>query len=553
MKDLSETIRNIAMIAAGTIMIVNSVTAQAPVQLFETWDAPPTLASVPTAGAWYPDRYRPAVFEQFMFSGENVLRVGIRATDALAVRPPANRSTFYNTHGRKYDLGAGNGPGTALVADLYVGADWDVKHRMATLWSTARDSTGATAFYNIVGFRNVTGTDPGFYMYGYRNVGAYTLVPYPVSYGQWYQLKIALTDTAFVYSINNTVVLSDTTLNGARYFSDLMLQAYSFADSSLPVATQAYDEYDVYWDNVGTVLRPTVFGNPIPVVMQSSAEFRVLAGTAVTISAGTTVGGDVGVSPGTAVTNSGTVNGTIHSNDVAAVQAQADLAWAYQDASERSADTTVGTELGGMTFGRGVYVSASGTFGITGTLTLSGSENDIFIFKMASTLLSARGSRVILTGGARASNVTWQVGSSATIGGEFAGSILAFTAITLQTGSSIDGQALAQHSFVTLNGLSTTPVEVVEPVRPQGYALLQNYPNPFNPSTTISFTLPSAAMTVLAIYDVMGRQVSIVVSEDLSAGTHARQWNAAGVPAGVYYYRLIAGGFTETRKLVLLQ
>ena len=88
---------------------------------------------------------------------------------------------------------------------------------------------------------------------------------------------------------------------------------------------------------------------------------------------------------------------------------------------------------------------------------------------------------------------------------------------------------------------------------PAEFSLAQNYPNPFNPSTRISFSLPSITFVSLRVFDAMGRQVATLVSEELSAGNYSRQWNAAGMPSGVYFYRLQAGSFTETKKLVLLR
>ena len=88
---------------------------------------------------------------------------------------------------------------------------------------------------------------------------------------------------------------------------------------------------------------------------------------------------------------------------------------------------------------------------------------------------------------------------------------------------------------------------------PKSFALSQNYPNPFNPSTTIAFALPSRSFATLKVYDMLGREVAILVSEDLAAGTYTRQWNAANLSSGIYFYRLIAGSFTQTKKLILLK
>jgi hypothetical protein len=85
------------------------------------------------------------------------------------------------------------------------------------------------------------------------------------------------------------------------------------------------------------------------------------------------------------------------------------------------------------------------------------------------------------------------------------------------------------------------------------FALEQNYPNPFNPSTTISFSLPSKSFVTLKVFDIMGREVATLVNEELSAGNYLQKWNATKMSSGIYFYRLQAGSFTETKKLVLLR
>ncbi len=88
---------------------------------------------------------------------------------------------------------------------------------------------------------------------------------------------------------------------------------------------------------------------------------------------------------------------------------------------------------------------------------------------------------------------------------------------------------------------------------PTRFALEQNYPNPFNPATTISFSLPSKSFVSLKVFDALGKEVSTLLFEELTAGTYTQQWNASGFVSGVYFYRLQAGSFTETRKLLLLR
>ncbi len=89
--------------------------------------------------------------------------------------------------------------------------------------------------------------------------------------------------------------------------------------------------------------------------------------------------------------------------------------------------------------------------------------------------------------------------------------------------------------------------------RPNNFTLRQNFPNPFNPTTTISFSLPTRSFVSLKVFDTLGREVSILLSEELSPGTYSRQWNAAGFPSSIYFYRLQAGPYVETKKTVLLR
>jgi sugar lactone lactonase YvrE len=99
---------------------------------------------------------------------------------------------------------------------------------------------------------------------------------------------------------------------------------------------------------------------------------------------------------------------------------------------------------------------------------------------------------------------------------------------------------------------TTTGVENT-PEAPRQFALSQNYPNPFNPSTTITFSLQSKTFVSLKIFDMLGREVAVLVNEQKPAGNYTRQWNAATMTSGVYFYRLQAGTYTETKKLVLLR
>ncbi len=99
---------------------------------------------------------------------------------------------------------------------------------------------------------------------------------------------------------------------------------------------------------------------------------------------------------------------------------------------------------------------------------------------------------------------------------------------------------------------STTDVRVSEAI-PTSFALKQNYPNPFNPVTTINYQLAidNSQLTILKVYDLLGREVATLVNEEKPAGTYQVEFDAGNLPSGVYYYRLTAGPFTQTRKMIL--
>lgn len=199
--------------------------------------------------------------------------------------------------------------------------------------------------------------------------------------------------------------------------------------------------------------------------------FAVLAGSTITNTGATTVSGDLGLSPGASVTGfgPGTVSGAQHVADGAALSAQNDLTTAY-NAAAGQVPTTTGTELGGTTKTPGVYNSASGTFGITGTLTLDaqGDPNAVFVFQTASTLITAGSSSVVLMNSAQACNVYWQVGSSATLGASstLKGNILASSSVTLTTGATVDGRVLARNGAVTLDTNTITKATCAVPPVP---------------------------------------------------------------------------------------
>jgi HD-GYP domain-containing protein (c-di-GMP phosphodiesterase class II) len=199
-----------------------------------------------------------------------------------------------------------------------------------------------------------------------------------------------------------------------------------------------------------------------PVSLGTAANFAVLAGSTITNTGSTSITGSVGLSPGTAVTGflGGLLDVTVLADNDVAAQAKTDLAGAYDDAAGRPTTDSIPVELGGTTQTPGVYESPAGTFGITGTVTLDakGDPNAVFIFKAASTLITASGSHVKLINGAQSANVFWQVGSSATLGtySVLRGNVMALASITVTTGTTVDGRMLARTGAVTLDSDTIT-------------------------------------------------------------------------------------------------
>jgi hypothetical protein len=184
--------------------------------------------------------------------------------------------------------------------------------------------------------------------------------------------------------------------------------------------------------------------------------FSVIAGAGITNTGPTTVGGDIGTFPTTSITGLGsmTIGGVNNGGNAVTQQAKTDLTTAYTTTANEGPISSVAADLGGRTLVSGVYNTAS-ALGLTGTVTLDaqGDPNAVFIFQAGSSFTSASGSNVALINGAKACNVYWQVGSSATLGtgSSFIGTIMALTSITVTTGVTIDGRVLARNGAVTLD------------------------------------------------------------------------------------------------------
>jgi hypothetical protein len=254
-----------------------------------------------------------------------------------------------------------------------------------------------------------------------------------------------------------------------------------------------------------------------PVALGSAGRFAVLAGSGVSSIPTSTIRGDVGLSPAarsklTGLTGPEVVGAIFAADDGGAVavmltQSKSDLNVAYNDAAGRTlAPVDVSdANLGGRTLAPGLYRS-SGTLGLTGALTLDaqGDTNGVFIFQVASELYTAPASQVVLSGGTKTANVFWQVGSSGTLGSYsvFKGTILADQSISMNTGATLDGRALAMIGAVTMDSsIVTSPAP-----RPR--------PPSFGP-----LRRPSANSVTVVITNTPGFALTLETSADLENWT----------------------------------
>jgi hypothetical protein len=245
-----------------------------------------------------------------------------------------------------------------------------------------------------------------------------------------------------------------------------------------------------------------------PINLGTATSFGVLGASTVTNTGTTTITGDVGVNPGTAITGfpPGIYGGTLHQTDAIAIQAQNDLTTAYNVAAGLTPVTTGLSDLAGLSLTPGVY--SGPTLSLNGDVTLAGSADSVWVFQAASTLITGSASRILLTGGASSCNVFWQVGSSATLGtaSTFVGTIMASQSITATTAATIEGRLLASNAAVTLDSnvitrpvgcadASTTVVSTSPTITSQAPTATAVAGTPYSSTITASGT-PSATYTV---------------------------------------------------------
>ena len=226
-----------------------------------------------------------------------------------------------------------------------------------------------------------------------------------------------------------------------------------------------------------TTASPAAAQGPAPVHLGSTNTFAILSKTGITNVTVSAVVGDVGTSPTTGASlllTCGEVTGTIYTvdaggppcaviNPVFLTSVVLDMEFAYDDAAGRLAPdaTELGAgEIGGLTLTPGLYKWGTGLLMST-DVTLSGGPDDVWIFQVAGTLNQASATRIILTGGATAKNIFWQVAGAVTIGtyAHFEGIILGKTVIGVNTGATVTGRLLAQTAVTLQMNPVTQPAQ----------------------------------------------------------------------------------------------
>lgn len=292
---------------------------------------------------------------------------------------------------------------------------------------------------------------------------------------------------------------------------------------------------------LGLTVVPAV-AQQAPVNLRSTSTFALLGGTTVTVTGGGTITGNIGIYPGTAYVPGNppvTVNGTVYAGGPVAQQAQADLSTAFNDAAGRTVNPiVVAGNIGGQTLAPGLYKSTSSLAISSGDLTLDaqGNAGAVWIFQMASTLTTTSGRQVILAGGASAANVFWQVGTSATIGttSVFQGNILAAVSISMLTGSTLSGRALAMGGAVSVDtgggSSATVPVTPTAPTVtstvpangatgvPIGSKVTATFSTAMNPATITgsTFTLTQGVAPVAGVVTYVGTTATFTPAGTLS-------------------------------------
>ncbi len=259
----------------------------------------------------------------------------------------------------------------------------------------------------------------------------------------------------------------------------------------------------------------------------SSWKFRNMAGGVIDIASGTVRIDDFENSEDAIIKGVGTIQvPAAFSNDGINAPGNSAGMLTYLGQFNPSITGVLDIELGGLTPGNGHDQLA-----VTGNAVLNGT---IDIFVTGSFIPAAGDSFVVLT-------TTGSVSDS-------------FMNVNAQSGLYVDVQINSNNVTIHIDSVGVLSVEdITNGEIVTSFALQQNYPNPFNPSTNIQFSVPQSSYVTLEVYNLVGERLGVLVSEQLGAGTYNYDWNASDLTSGIYFYRLQAADFVETKKMMLLK
>ena len=248
--------------------------------------------------------------------------------------------------------------------------------------------------------------------------------------------------------------------------------------------------------------------------------------------------------------------------------------------------------IGSARFGRSVSISSDGNTAIVGGYEDNAAMGAVWVYNRSGGTWTQQGNKLVGTGATGNASQGFSIslsadGNTALVGGiddnAFAGAAWVFTrsgGVWSQLGNKLfgsgavgianQGGAVAispEGNTIIVGGIAdntnlgaawifipgTTSVEQTSNETPSSFLLEQNYPNPFNPSTNIQFALPQSGYVKLEIFSITGERVDVLISEELNAGKYNYEWSGSNLTSGVYFYRLNAGSFIETRKMILLK
>ena len=310
--------------------------------------------------------------------------------------------------------------------------------------------------------------------------------------------------------------------------------------------------------------------SPATVNLGTSGGFVILAKSGISTTGVTSIVGNIGVSPNNASSITGfgliadasgqfatssLITGRVYAANYAPptpanmTAAVSDMQTAYTDAAGRAPNFTelYTGNLTGQTLTTGVYKWSTGVLISAGGLTISGSSTDIFIFEIAQNLTVANGATITLSGGAKSSNIFWQVAGQTNLGttSSFKGIILCQTMINILTGAAFDGRALAQ-TAVTLDGNSINNSSALGIANLDLENGITMYPNPAQNNVTIKNS-NNIKLDQLTIYDIYGKLINTIDLRDMS---QEKTIDVSSLTSGVYMLQIQSDGARTTKRWI---